>query len=103
MTTTKQSHRLGLIRPDPDSCLPQRCPAWRWNTAIYVNDPNCGKQTGVQLFRQAMAQTYPRPLAPADILSWSRVRSRPRWRLDRACHPNTKLDIPRICSVRVKR
>lgn len=42
MTTTKQSNRLGFIRPDPDSCLPQRCPAWRWNTAIYVNDPNCG-------------------------------------------------------------
>ena len=42
MSNATQSNQIQLIRPDPDACLPQRSPAWRWCTAMYVSDPNCG-------------------------------------------------------------
>jgi hypothetical protein len=37
-----QSDQIQLKRPDPDACLPQHSPAWRWCTAMYVSDPYSG-------------------------------------------------------------
>jgi len=42
MSNATQSNQLQLKRPDPDACLPQHSPAWRWCTAMYVIDPGCG-------------------------------------------------------------
>ena len=42
MSNATQSNQIQLVRPDPDACLPQHSPAWRWCTAMYVSDPNCG-------------------------------------------------------------
>ncbi len=42
MSNATQPNPIQLKRPDPDACLPQRSPAWRWCTAMYVSDPNCG-------------------------------------------------------------
>jgi hypothetical protein len=42
MPTATQSDQIQLIRPDPDACLPQHSPAWRWCTAMCVSDPYSG-------------------------------------------------------------
>ncbi|MCY2987851.1 MAG: hypothetical protein NTY19_08325 [Planctomycetota bacterium] len=42
MSNATQPDPIQLKRPDPDACSPQKSPAWRWCTAMYVSDPNCG-------------------------------------------------------------
>ena len=42
MSNATHPNPIQLKRPDPDACSPQESPAWRWCTAMYVSDPNCG-------------------------------------------------------------